>query len=120
MTTFDVNDPTYGEFCAGFAELAGELGELKLVLTDEDWCPNWALPGDDRPRALVIIRPVNVTGRGPNPDAGWRVEVTGGDDTAMIRDLDGPGQGDAARTLYDAIVDGTTRAQLAALGFTNE
>lgn len=117
FTVFDPNHPVHGNFCAGLIENLTDAGEYKLVLTDEDWAPNWTLPGDDRPRVLVTRRPAKVVGRGPNPNVGWHLEVLGADDTNMCLALDGPGRAEHATAVYNAIVDGTTKELLAQLGF---
>lgn len=114
---FDPTDATHGRYAAGLIDDPSGQGAHKLVLTSEQWAPNWTLPGDDRPRVLVLVGPMHVPGRGYDTDRGWRVFVTGGDDTAMRCDLEGPGQRDAAMALYDSIGDRTTRAQLTELGF---
>jgi hypothetical protein len=120
VTIFDPTDPEHGAYCAQLAEHPTDDSDHKLVLTDEAWNPNWTLPGDPRPRVLVTLRPAHVTGRGHDPDTGWRIRIEGADDTAMVLELTGPGQDRVARTIYDHVGDHITRSQLEQLAFTQD
>lgn len=117
MSTFD---PSTSDYCGQLADGDPSLGfRHKLVLTYENWSPNWTLPGDDSERVLVCVGPFEVPGRGPDPTAGFSVQVLGGDDTEMSATFDGPDRRAEADAMFDLLGNWVTRSALAALGFVD-
>lgn len=107
MRVFDNNDP----YCLGLIEDQSR-NQHKLVLTNEDWGPNWYLPNDDRARMFVRVGPFLLPGRGYSTGAGWGVYVCGAGNAEMRLDLIGEGMEPLAKHIYRMITDFCTRGEM--------